>query len=307
MLEEVVISPIAEEHIEGFWRCLDSVARERRYLLMMEAPPRARVQEFVRNNIRNGNVQLVALAGGEVVGWCDIVPRPHEGFQHCGVLGMGVLASHRGRGIGRRLATEALRRAWEKGLEKVELDVYASNKVARSLYKSLGFAVEGVRRRARKIDGAYDDIVQMALFREGGVATNSQGRPLITALDHIQVAMPAGGEEQARAFYHGILGLEEVEKPTKLKSRGGCWFHGRRTIVHIGVEEEFRAARKAHPAFTVSDLEGLRHALERAGYQVIPDDAVPGVERFYTFDPFGNRLEFIREGQGFLQRGQGYL
>src|SRR5690606_22585521 len=117
------------------------------------------------------------------------------------------------------------------------------------------FVVEGVRKNARKLDGEYDDILQMALFRKAEAAGNSQARPAITAHDHVNLAMPPGGEGQARAFYHGILGLEEVEKPPKLQARGGCWFHGRRTIVHIGVEEGFRASQKAHAAFTVSDLE----------------------------------------------------
>lgn len=125
---------------------------------------------------------------------------------------------------------------------------------------------------------------------------------MITGLDHVQVAMPPGGEEQARAFYSGILGLQEVEKPGDLQSRGGCWFEGVRTVVHIGVQADFHPSRKAHVAFTVADLDRLRRALEGAGYGVIPDDAVPGVERFYVFDPFGNRLEFIQDGQGFLQR-----
>lgn len=79
---------------------------------------------------------------------------------------MGVHPEHRGRGLGKRLASEAIRRAWEKGLEKVELDVYASNAKARALYERLGFVIEGVRRRSRKLDGRYDDLVQMALFRK---------------------------------------------------------------------------------------------------------------------------------------------
>lgn len=160
------IVPIAEEHIDGFRRCLDVVARERKYLGMVEAPPAERVREFVRSVLQNGDVQLVALHGGEVVGWCDIVARRAPGFEHCGELGMGVHPEHRGRGLGKRLAAEAIRRTWERGLEKVELQVYASNEAARALYERLGFVVEGIRRKSRKIDGRYDDLVQMALFRE---------------------------------------------------------------------------------------------------------------------------------------------
>lgn len=161
------IVPIAEKHVEGFHRCLGVVARERRYLAMVEAPPLARTREFVLSTIANGFVQLVALDGEEVVGWCDIIPRRFVGFGHCGELGMGVHPEHRGRGLGRRLAGKAIERAWEQGLEKIELEVYASNRAARALYERLGFTVEGVKRRSRKLDGEYDDLVQMALFREG--------------------------------------------------------------------------------------------------------------------------------------------
>jgi len=125
---------------------------------------------------------------------------------------------------------------------------------------------------------------------------------MITGLDHVQIAMPEGEEEKARSFYAGILGLREVEKPPSLAVRGGCWFEGPGTVVHLGVQKDFRPATKAHAAFTVADLEGLQRALQEAGFEVIPDRAVPGVERFYSSDPFGNRLEFIRDGQGFLQR-----
>lgn len=161
------VVPIAEEHIEGFHRCLDVVARERYYLAMTEAPPLSSTREFVRSNIANGYVQLVALDGEDVVGWCDIIPRRLPGFDHCGELGMGVHPDHRRRGLGRRLASAAVERAWEQGLEKIELEVYASNRSALVLYEKLGFVVEGVRRRSRKIDGRYDNLVQMALFREG--------------------------------------------------------------------------------------------------------------------------------------------
>lgn len=319
---EILILPIAEEHIPGYWKCLDQVARERRYIAMLEAPPFHTTLEFARANIQRGNVHLVALDGTTVVGWCDIIPHGLEGFRHSGELGMGLLAAYRGRGIGRRLLTEAIRRAWEMWLDRIELQVYASNQVARSLYESAGFVVEGVRRQARKLDGVHDDIVQMGLLREPGATPGGKARrgepatgeppgrdaapaplgPAITGLDHVHLAMPPGGEEKARAFYHGFLGLEEEEKPPGLKGRGGCWFRGPRTVVHIGVEPGFVASAKAHAAFTVRDLGALRQRLEGAGYPVIPDEAVEGVERFYTRDPFGNRLEFIKDGQGFAQR-----
>ncbi len=126
----------------------------------------------------------------------------------------------------------------------------------------------------------------------------------IAGLDHVQLAMPPGREAEARAFYAGLLGLTEVAKPKPLASRGGCWFEGPGTVVHVGVEEEFAPARKAHPAFLVADLEAARTALRQAGAPVVPDDSLADVRRFYTADPFGNRIEMIQSGDGFLEKLQ---
>lgn len=92
-----------------------------------------------------------------------------------------------------------------------------------------------------------------------------------------------------------------MAKPGPLAIRGGCWFQRRGTFVHLGVQEEFAPARKAHPAFLVTDLEELRRRLEQAGVPVSPDDALPNVRRLYATDPFGNRVEFIQDGAGFSQ------
>jgi catechol 2,3-dioxygenase-like lactoylglutathione lyase family enzyme len=108
----------------------------------------------------------------------------------------------------------------------------------------------------------------------------------IRGLDHVQLAMPAGGEEEARRFYAGVLGMTEIEKPEPLRGRGGCWFRGGGAEIHLGVEEGFRPARKAHPALAVADYEAVRAELGGE-----PDAALPGVRRFYTEDPFGNRIE----------------
>jgi catechol 2,3-dioxygenase-like lactoylglutathione lyase family enzyme len=117
----------------------------------------------------------------------------------------------------------------------------------------------------------------------------------IVGLDHVQLAMPAGGEDDARAFYCGLLGMTEVAKPEPLAARGGCWFESEGAVVHLGVQHGFVPARKAHPAFRVPRLEALREALEAAGVETIPDRALPGVRRFYAADPFGNRLEFMQD------------
>lgn len=112
-------------------------------------------------------------------------------------------------------------------------------------------------------------------------------------LDHIQLAMPAGGEDQARRFYGALLGLAEVEKPDNLKKRGGSWFERGTIRVHLGVEADFRPARKAHPAFLVDDLAGLVAKLADGGVSARRDEPLPGYDRVYVDDPFGNRIELM--------------
>jgi catechol 2,3-dioxygenase-like lactoylglutathione lyase family enzyme len=117
----------------------------------------------------------------------------------------------------------------------------------------------------------------------------------IVALDHVQLAMPPGREDEAESFYAGLLGLERVPKPEPLAARGGCWFVRGGVTLHLGVEEDFRAARKAHPALVVRDLAALTAALEAAGVTVRPNpDRAPG-EGAYVDDPFGNRIELMAE------------
>ena len=116
----------------------------------------------------------------------------------------------------------------------------------------------------------------------------------IVAIDHVQLAMPAGGEEAARAFYAGLLGLTEVPKPQPLAARGGCWFEAGPVRLHLGVEADFRPARKAHPALVVDDLTALTACLAAAGFGVTPDDELAGIVRCFVADPFGNRIELIQ-------------
>lgn len=116
---------------------------------------------------------------------------------------------------------------------------------------------------------------------------------MIRAIDHVQLAMPPGEEAKARAFYGGVLGMEEVAKPPELAQRGGVWFQSGDAQVHLGVEREFRPARKAHPALRVEGLAAMAERLRGAGAAVIDDEALPGFDRIYTADPFGNRLELL--------------
>jgi catechol 2,3-dioxygenase-like lactoylglutathione lyase family enzyme len=114
----------------------------------------------------------------------------------------------------------------------------------------------------------------------------------ITGIDHVQIAAPPGCESAARSFYAGLLGMDELPKPEPLASRGGCWFKAGRVELHVGVEDPFAPARKAHPGLVVDDLAALRAVLTGQGIEVRDDRDLPGVERFYAEDPFGNRLEF---------------
>lgn len=116
---------------------------------------------------------------------------------------------------------------------------------------------------------------------------------MITGIDHVQLAIPAGSENTARRYYAALLGLREVPKPPPLAARGGCWFRSGSAVLHLGVEEPFLPARKAHPALLVTDLDALFDTLSAAGHRCTrADGEIAGVRRFHTFDPFGNRLEF---------------
>jgi catechol 2,3-dioxygenase-like lactoylglutathione lyase family enzyme len=115
----------------------------------------------------------------------------------------------------------------------------------------------------------------------------------VVALDHLLLAMPRGREAEARAFYGDLLGLRELTKPANLAVRGGVWFALGTQQLHLGIEGEFRPAKKAHPAFLVRDLAGLRARLEQHGYALYEDEPLDGYERCFVADPFGNRLELM--------------
>jgi catechol 2,3-dioxygenase-like lactoylglutathione lyase family enzyme len=116
----------------------------------------------------------------------------------------------------------------------------------------------------------------------------------VVGLDHVQVAMPAGGEERARAFYGGVLGMPELPKPPNLAARGGVWFACGDRALHLGVEADFRPARKAHPALLVDDLRAIAGACENAGFPTNRDEPLEGHDRAYVHDPFGNRIELMQ-------------
>ena len=115
----------------------------------------------------------------------------------------------------------------------------------------------------------------------------------ILGLDHLQLAIPPGGEELARNFYGSALGLEEIPKPPVLAARGGLWFACGSQQLHLGIEQDFRPARKAHPGLLVDDLDSVIRTLSEAGHAVRPGEALQGMRRCFVDDPFGNRLEFV--------------
>lgn len=115
----------------------------------------------------------------------------------------------------------------------------------------------------------------------------------VLRIDHVQLAMPKGNEDRARSFYRDVLGMKEIPKPEALAGRGGCWFASGEAQVHLGVEEDFRPAKKAHPALVVEGLDEILARCEAAKLITKPDAKIDGRRRVHVFDPFGNRLELI--------------
>ena len=163
-MNQVMIRQIAREDIENLHACLDSVAQERKYLGFTRAASLEETRKSIVEEMERGLIRLIALDASKVVGWCHIKPDRWEGFTHASWLGMGVLREYRGQGIGSALLHQALAEARNRGLERVELSVFASNLTAIQLYKKFKFKIEGRKKKARKLDGRYDDIISMALL-----------------------------------------------------------------------------------------------------------------------------------------------
>ncbi|NRT58223.1 GNAT family N-acetyltransferase [Sphaerotilus uruguayifluvii] len=157
---EIVRTHVA--HFEGLYTAIDEVARERRYLAFFQAPPVEAAFGFFRSIVENDQCQFVALDGRAVIGWCDILPKPWDACAHVGALGMGVVRAARRRGAGTRLLTAAIDCAESKGLSRIELAVRADNRDAIGLYTRFGFALEGMSRRAYRVDGQFVDVATMA-------------------------------------------------------------------------------------------------------------------------------------------------
>ncbi len=161
---DIQIEPIRETHIKSYHEAVDVVAREKKFLARTEAPPIEEVEKLVRESIHNKNACYVAVASGQVVGWCLILQSSRKVFSHCATLGMGVVKDFRGKGIGSSLIKTALSRAKANGMERIELEVFENNAPALRLYEKIGFKREGRKVRAAKLSGEYLDLVLMAIL-----------------------------------------------------------------------------------------------------------------------------------------------
>lgn len=157
------IVPIRQKHIPGYRLVWDRVAREVKWLLALKAPSLREVRETVLRKIKTKETFLLALDGSKIVGWCNIRPDSRTGTGHVGLLYMGILREYRGKGIGTLLFQKSLEHAeCVRGYESVQLEVFASNKRAIQLYRDFGFKVDGIRKKARKYKGKYEDILLMS-------------------------------------------------------------------------------------------------------------------------------------------------
>ena len=158
------IISITEAHIQGFWSAVDSVAREHSYLAFLEGPPITTTRDFVLGNIEGNWPHFIAICDAQIIGWCDISALDRPIFSHIGSLGIGIIASYRGLGIGKQLMQKAIQKAEQKGLTRIELTVRETNKPAIALYKKFGFEIEGIHKNAVRIHGKYENHIFMALL-----------------------------------------------------------------------------------------------------------------------------------------------
>ncbi len=191
-----------------------------------------------------------------------------------------------------RVLVDHALKTWQ--LNRVEIVVATENGRSRAIPERLGFREEGTLRQFQLVDGRHLDCVSYSML-----ASDRRGASApVIGLDHVQVAAPTGSESEARGFYGDLLGLSELEKPEALQGRGGVWFACGSQQLHVGVTGDFSPATKAHPAlrFGRADLDAIAERLTAAGSTVQWDDAIPGTRRYYTADPWGNRIELLATG-----------
>jgi RimJ/RimL family protein N-acetyltransferase len=173
------VRPMTADDIPGYHHCLDVLGRERKFVPWLEAPPLETCRTRVLSLLERQVPLYVATASGMIIGSSEIVPVPRVGHEHRAELGMGVLPEHRRAGVGGQLLQATLDAARQRGFERVEAEVYAANRQAIHLYQQFGFQTEGLRKRGRKFDGGYDDIILMVLFLD--VTPNTALEPTPTA------------------------------------------------------------------------------------------------------------------------------
>ena len=164
---EYTIVPIQEDHIPGFRYAVDCVAKERKYLARLEAPPIEKSTSFIKDSLQNDIPFFVGIANEKIIGWCDIVPLSnHATHRHTGVLGIGLVQGFRGYGIGTALIAKTLDKALAQGLTRIELTVRENNTAAIHCYKKFGFEIEGIKRNAIYLDGVHENVCSMAFLKE---------------------------------------------------------------------------------------------------------------------------------------------
>lgn len=164
MMAEVLLGAVTKKYVTSFHQCVAEVARERKYLAIVEPPDVEVLYDAIESGVAKKLPITVGVSDGTVIGWCSIARNQREGFWHSGNLGIGARQEYRGQGLGKRLLGETLTKAQAIGISRIELEVFASNKVAVEFYKKQGFEVEGLKRKARFLDGSFDDVISMAVF-----------------------------------------------------------------------------------------------------------------------------------------------
>ncbi len=163
---QITYSKFKPQYLKDFYNLLDAICKEKKYLAFTESPPVHQLKQFVYESLEKGSSNFYALVNNEIIGWCDIVPNSLEGFTHSGKLGMGIHQNFRGKGIGKNLATLAIKDAFENNITRIELEVYESNIPAINLYFKLGFKLEGRKINARFYENIYENILIMALVKD---------------------------------------------------------------------------------------------------------------------------------------------
>jgi ribosomal-protein-serine acetyltransferase len=265
-----------------------------RWLPWAEAPSFEETLGFVRKTRlqaqENEGFQAAIILGGDIVGMAGYLGV--DWANRSTRIGYWLDETKQGRGIAtdvvRVLVDHALS-VWQ--LNRVEIHAATENQRSCAIPERLGFREEGTLRQAQLVAGRYLDYVVYSML----AADDRPAAGPIIGLDHAQVAAPAGSEGEARAFYGELVGLLEIEKPEALRGRGGVWFTCGAQQLHVGITDGFSPATKAHPALRVRapDLDLLAERLAAAGSTVQWDDAIPGTRRFYTADPWGNRIELL--------------